>query len=671
MPTVAVDDVTGTVGVMYYDGRWDPSVYTGQSRVANSFSDSIDGGQTFSTSTFFNTPKTATDMITGTEETIEPVPGNVYQADPTFGFGDRQSMVMYAGHVVPVFTSNPNAGLDVYGNPIGNQIDTATVTIAAGPRILQGDMGPITANATFMGYGYNDTYAADGTQEFNGFEVQFDRPVLISSFTPSQVKIVYHDTVTAAALPGYTIPNTDYTVNAEDAGGPFGTLPQGAANLLATTFLIQLTTPWSAVGTYSYAIGNLTGGAVINDGIKRVGSPTIGNFMDENQDAITGETPTSTGPGDVFAIPTPTAGPPFQLPYATNTLPLIIPGPYVYSTDVDFNPNAAYTSDNLVLNGTNNGVDVNFDRNIQPGTFTPANVLRIEGPVGPITTYTYGPTVSFVGGGGSGATGVATIVGGAIAAVDVTTGGTGYTSAPTVVFDSLGAATAAVFAAGNGYKVGDLLTVQGGTASAATQLQVTAIGAGGTVAGVSIVTPGAYGIVPGNPVGVIDVTTPAASNATFNLTYSGGSNTVASANIVGGAITGVTITSGGAGYTGTPPVTIPAKGTLTVPMPITDSLQVNDMGVGLDITYPDLSQLSVSLIAPDGTTVTLVPAGALAGADLTGTIFDDGAGTLITAGSIPIATRSGPCRPCCRPPSPRRAMATRSATSSRSWAARR
>src|SRR5207244_8621197 len=61
MPTVAVDNVTGTVGVMYYDGRWDPSVYTSHSRAANSFSDSIDGGGTFSDSTFVNTPKTVID----------------------------------------------------------------------------------------------------------------------------------------------------------------------------------------------------------------------------------------------------------------------------------------------------------------------------------------------------------------------------------------------------------------------------------------------------------------------------------------------------------------------------------------------------------------------------------------------------------------------------------
>src|SRR5262249_44497649 len=140
MPTVAVDQATGTVGVMYYDGRWDPSAYTSQSRAANSFSDSIDGGQTFSPSVFLNTPKTAIDEITGKTETIEPIPGNQSQADATYGFGDRQGLVMNAGKVIPVFASNENIN--------GNALMSATLTIAGGPRVMFGDMGPIVNNFT-------------------------------------------------------------------------------------------------------------------------------------------------------------------------------------------------------------------------------------------------------------------------------------------------------------------------------------------------------------------------------------------------------------------------------------------------------------------------------------------------------------------------------------------
>lgn len=49
------------------------------------------------------------------------------------------------------------------------------------------------------------------------------------------------------------------------------------------------------------------------------------------------------------------------------------------------------------------------------------------------TGYTVAPTVSFNGGGGSGATGTATISGGRITAINITRTGTGYTSAPTIV----------------------------------------------------------------------------------------------------------------------------------------------------------------------------------------------------------------------------------------------
>ncbi len=40
------------------------------------------------------------------------------------------------------------------------------------------------------------------------------------------------------------------------------------------------------------------------------------------------------------------------------------------------------TSDNEVLDGTNNAINVTFDRDIQPGSFTPENVLGVVGPLG-------------------------------------------------------------------------------------------------------------------------------------------------------------------------------------------------------------------------------------------------------------------------------------------------
>ena len=51
--------------------------------------------------------------------------------------------------------------------------------------------------------------------------------------------------------------------------------------------------PQSAVGTYSYAIGNMTGSPSIADGIPSLFLPDPGNFVDQNQNTITGEQPDS------------------------------------------------------------------------------------------------------------------------------------------------------------------------------------------------------------------------------------------------------------------------------------------------------------------------------------------------------------------------------------------
>ena len=263
MATIAVDQTTGTLVASYYDGRYDPSESRAWRRALKVTSIDCGQCQTFSPVSYLNDLQTATDEITGDTVVLEPIPGNQGLAG-ALGFGDRQGLVVNGGHVIPIFSTNINAA--------GAIIFTDTVTIAAGPRIIAGDMGPITAAATFLGVGYNDTFAADGTQQFSGFEVIFDRPVLIDTFTPNQVTLMYHDTVTPAADPGVLIPNTDYTITGVDAGSAFGTLAADsiATDDLATTFLIKLITPLSAVGTYSYAIG-----PSITDGIRTLNTVVI------------------------------------------------------------------------------------------------------------------------------------------------------------------------------------------------------------------------------------------------------------------------------------------------------------------------------------------------------------------------------------------------------------
>ena len=87
-------------------------------------------------------------------------------------------------------------------------------------------------------------------------------------------------------------------------------------------------------------------------------------------------------------------------------------------------------------------------------------------------------------------------------------------------------ASATLVSAGSGYHVGDILNVLGGTnaggsASTVAELYVSAVTASGGIqsTGFSVSAGGLYTSEPTNPVSVTDVTTPAATGATFTLTF--------------------------------------------------------------------------------------------------------------------------------------------------------
>ncbi len=135
-------------------------------------------------------------------------------------------------------------------------------------------------------------------------------------------------------------------------------------------------------------IGTLVGWSLfLETGVIQSGTVRPGNRLDQNLNATPGE-----DPGDVYAIPRPLNGTPFLPPYDQATLPLIVPGPSIVSTRV---PGQPATADNLVLNGTVNEIEVVFDRDIDPASFTGAQVLRLMGPAGPVAgpfTVTANPT---------------------------------------------------------------------------------------------------------------------------------------------------------------------------------------------------------------------------------------------------------------------------------------
>ena len=115
---------------------------------------------------------------------------------------------------------------------------------------------------------------------------------------------------------------------------------------------------------------------------------TNGNLMDQNANGITGETSlNSQANDDVYSIPTPLNGTPFVAPFNQTTLPLIVSGPHVISTaalDASGDTIAQTNGQNLALNTAVTGVDVTFDRDMNPATFTAAQVLSVVGPDGTV-----------------------------------------------------------------------------------------------------------------------------------------------------------------------------------------------------------------------------------------------------------------------------------------------
>ncbi len=167
-------------------------------------------------------------------------------------------------------------------------------------------------------------------------------------------------------------------------------------------------------GTYTLTIhdnqannvGTLTGWSVeIASELPTLGLQA-GAPMDQNADGISDENPltmtngfTGATPGDVYAVPTPQLPPGAQQTFTTalsilsppfnqNTLPLIVPGPQIASTQAVGGGNVLSTgTKDLISNNTVSKYLVTFDRPIQTSSFTNAvgNQVSIMGPLGSIS----------------------------------------------------------------------------------------------------------------------------------------------------------------------------------------------------------------------------------------------------------------------------------------------
>jgi subtilisin-like proprotein convertase family protein len=271
-PTVTVDPLTGMVVVMWYDARLDAS----NSRISTYIATSIDGGATFSTQVFLNPTRQARDTITSQVITLEPIPGNLAQAvpasGPIYGFGQRQSVLAYGGQIIPFWTANQNEASNTQSLFNGTRVYTATVQTAAGPRIVEADMGPVTADAYIRNANgviatildlsnpannqlaiYNNTFAPDGTRQIDGFKVVFDRPIDVTSFTAADIEVRYRAPNTPLTVPGTLIPVAWVRPVQVAPNDPLRVANQTVT--VATTFFVKFATPQSRVGTYSYTVG--------------------------------------------------------------------------------------------------------------------------------------------------------------------------------------------------------------------------------------------------------------------------------------------------------------------------------------------------------------------------------------------------------------------------------
>ncbi len=94
-----------------------------------------------------------------------------------------------------------------------------------------------------------------------------------------------------------------------------------------------------------------------------------------------------------------------------------------------------------------------------------------------------------------------------------------------------------------------------------------------------------------------------------------------------------------------PHTNIATPGVLMVPLVVANAPAnqvITNLSVRIGIQHPDASDLRISLVAPDGTTILLSDENGLGGPNYEGTTFDDNATTSITAGVAPSWERLRP-----------------------------
>ncbi|WP_337176243.1 Ig-like domain-containing protein [Paludisphaera sp.] len=392
LPQVAVDQTTGSVVMSWRDARHDPA----RARTAVYVAASIDGGATFSEQSHANPSQSSFDPITRQTVNLNPAGDNLRLQEPSpaaFGYGTQMGLAVGGGQVYMAWAGNLNrshlnSANAIWGDPLRTYV--ARMTIAAGPRAIDGTKGPVDTSAGVS---------------VNSFIVEFDRPIdapgFAPTFTAEDVKVYYRGT--SNSDPYIEIAATSVTPVAASLVPGFG----------YTRFLVTFPTG-TAVGTYSYVIRPEVGDRVRTVPGGLVGGTRSGNLMDQDADGVAGQDPLTRPsgdlmqgytPGDYFSTPelarvfqtwSNAAGGPatpgslvaqiLGSRIAATSLPIILPGAHAIASGAE---NDGGSPENLVLNKSTSYLSVTFDRPIRAATFTPADVLRLMGPTGSLTGRQY------------------------------------------------------------------------------------------------------------------------------------------------------------------------------------------------------------------------------------------------------------------------------------------
>ena len=191
------------------------------------------------------------------------------------------------------------------------------------------------------------------------------------------------------------------------------TNPDGSVTLSNTPFVLQGFAGGLVDGGYTLTIddlgvndrGSLTSWSLTLNAETPGVTLQTGAPDDQNANGTPDENPltlpngyTGLTPGDVYAVPTPQLTAPITFttaqsilspPFDTNTLPLIVPGPQVLSTQAvatsGQTSSGGYGSSNELVDSTTSQYNVTFDRPVQVNSFPASQVVSIMGPLGSIT----------------------------------------------------------------------------------------------------------------------------------------------------------------------------------------------------------------------------------------------------------------------------------------------